>query len=184
LCGKGHYSMRRIVEVVSREEFDTWLAGQKSFYAQNIRGTKADPWAGKKLFKSEVRARELELKNAVKAYVDDTTGTLSNELPLKQVFFSDSTSNLDLALSSPELDNLVALMSQYPSLKVSLEVSDMGTQDDGSVSQMVQSKSDAIKNYLVSKGVSAERVVSKGNVVVGGDANGDKGSINLKILSK
>jgi cytochrome c oxidase subunit 2 len=36
LCGKGHYSMRRIIEVVSREEYAAWMAGQKSFYSTNI----------------------------------------------------------------------------------------------------------------------------------------------------
>lgn len=184
LCGKGHYSMRRIVEVVTREEFDTWLAGQKSFYAENVRGTKADPWAGKKLFKSEVRARELELKNAVKSYLDDTTGTATNEVPLKQIYFADNTANLDLALSSPELDNLSAIMSSYNSLKVELTVFDNGTQTDANTSEMAQSKTDAIKNYLVSKGVSADRVIAKGPVASGGDANGDKTGIILKILSK
>ena len=32
LCGNGHYSMRGIVEVVTQEEFDVWMAQQKSNY--------------------------------------------------------------------------------------------------------------------------------------------------------
>jgi cytochrome c oxidase subunit 2 len=34
MCGKGHYTMRGIVKVVRQDEFDLWLAGQKSNYAQ------------------------------------------------------------------------------------------------------------------------------------------------------
>lgn len=34
ICGKGHYSMRGVVEVVTQEEFDLWLIKQKSNYAQ------------------------------------------------------------------------------------------------------------------------------------------------------
>ncbi len=33
MCGKGHYSMRGTVIVETQEEYDKWLAGQKSYYA-------------------------------------------------------------------------------------------------------------------------------------------------------
>jgi len=37
MCGKGHYSMRGTVVVhETQEEFDTWLKGQKSYYAINF----------------------------------------------------------------------------------------------------------------------------------------------------
>jgi cytochrome c oxidase subunit 2 len=49
LCGTGHYSMKRIVEIVTREEYETWLASQASFYQTNIRNTDADPFKGKAL---------------------------------------------------------------------------------------------------------------------------------------
>lgn len=32
LCGKGHFSMRRIVEIVSEEEYNDWLASQTPYY--------------------------------------------------------------------------------------------------------------------------------------------------------
>lgn len=44
LCGKGHYSMRKLVRIVSQEEYDTWLASQKSFYESTIKGTSDDPF--------------------------------------------------------------------------------------------------------------------------------------------
>lgn len=49
LCGKGHYSMRRILKVVTPEEFNAWYKQQKSFYLTEIRGKKGDPNIGKVL---------------------------------------------------------------------------------------------------------------------------------------
>ncbi|MFZ4543266.1 MAG: cytochrome c oxidase subunit II [Saprospiraceae bacterium] len=36
LCGKGHYSMRRLVKIVSQQEYDAWLKKQQSWYANNV----------------------------------------------------------------------------------------------------------------------------------------------------
>jgi cytochrome c oxidase subunit 2 len=32
ICGNGHYSMKGIIEVVSREEYDAWMVKQKPYY--------------------------------------------------------------------------------------------------------------------------------------------------------
>ena len=49
LCGIGHWSMRRIVEVVSEEEYEAWLTEQKSFYMTQVRNTEYDPFKGQEL---------------------------------------------------------------------------------------------------------------------------------------
>ncbi len=49
LCGKGHYSMKRIIRVVSQEEFDAWYKQQESYYLTQIRGKDEDPNKGKVL---------------------------------------------------------------------------------------------------------------------------------------
>ena len=43
LCGKGHFSMRRIVRIVSQDEYEAWKAEQQSFYSMNVEGTPEDP---------------------------------------------------------------------------------------------------------------------------------------------
>jgi cytochrome c oxidase subunit 2 len=43
LCGRGHYSMRRIVEIVSEDEYVAWAKEQSSFYETTIKGTDEDP---------------------------------------------------------------------------------------------------------------------------------------------
>jgi cytochrome c oxidase subunit 2 len=37
LCGNGHFSMRRVVKVVSEEEYKRWLDGQSSYYETSIK---------------------------------------------------------------------------------------------------------------------------------------------------
>lgn len=37
LCGNGHYSMRRVVEIVTEEEYNRWLAEQKPYYTSTIK---------------------------------------------------------------------------------------------------------------------------------------------------
>jgi cytochrome c oxidase subunit 2 len=44
LCGKGHYSMRRLVRIVTEEEYLAWLETQNSYYESTIRNTDADPF--------------------------------------------------------------------------------------------------------------------------------------------
>lgn len=38
LCGKGHFSMRRIVKVVEMAEYEKWASEQKAFFPDNIEG--------------------------------------------------------------------------------------------------------------------------------------------------
>jgi cytochrome c oxidase subunit 2 len=49
LCGNGHYSMKRIVRIVSEEEYKDWLSKQNSFYMSSVRNTDDDPYKGKAL---------------------------------------------------------------------------------------------------------------------------------------
>ncbi len=57
LCGKGHFSMRKIVRIVTEEEYEQWLKEQQSYYFSTIRGTDEDPWKDR-VFPQEQKARE------------------------------------------------------------------------------------------------------------------------------
>jgi cytochrome c oxidase subunit 2 len=35
ICGRGHFSMRKIIEVVEPAQYQKWMAEQKSFVQQN-----------------------------------------------------------------------------------------------------------------------------------------------------
>jgi cytochrome c oxidase subunit 2 len=162
LCGKGHYSMRRIVEVVEREEFDTWLAGQKAFYSTNIRGTSADPWDGKKLFPGEIKARASELKSDIANFLADTTGSANRNIQLKHVFYNTSSADLNSNLSKYELDHLVELMSKYPSMRVELAGHTDNVGDSASNLALSNSRANNVLQYLIGKGVTPGRMSAKG----------------------
>lgn len=49
LCGKGHFSMKRTVRIVSESEYQEWLATQSSYYMGNIRNKDEDPLKGQPL---------------------------------------------------------------------------------------------------------------------------------------
>jgi cytochrome c oxidase subunit 2 len=49
LCGSGHFSMRRIMKVVTQEEYDAWVKTQKPYYFESVRGKQDDPNIGKTL---------------------------------------------------------------------------------------------------------------------------------------
>ncbi len=61
LCGKGHYSMRRIVKVVSEEEYNKWAEEQTSWYLNTIRNSDEDPYKGKVL---NVEAEDLSVEES------------------------------------------------------------------------------------------------------------------------
>lgn len=163
LCGKGHYSMRRVVEVVSREEFETWMKAQKPFYATNVRGTDNDPWAGKKLFDYEIKARNFELRSAVTQFMIDTTGSASNVINLSHVFYNTGASDLNSDLSKYELDNLTTIMQErYPKMRVELAGHTDNVGDAASNMQLSVDRATKVRDYLLSKGIASDRIVARG----------------------
>lgn len=48
LCGNGHFSMQKIVEIVTPEEYKAWLGTQNSFYEANVKGKEKELQLGDK----------------------------------------------------------------------------------------------------------------------------------------
>ncbi|MBC7884406.1 MAG: OmpA family protein [Saprospiraceae bacterium] len=161
LCGNGHYSMRRIVEVVTREEFDTWLAGQKSFYTTNIRNTSTDPYKGTKLFDYEIKARSRELKSDISSYLKDTTGTASRNIQLKHVFFETASATLS-DLSRHELENLNKLLKEFPALKIELSGHTDNVGDAVSNLELSKRRAESVRTFLLQLGADPARLSYNG----------------------
>ncbi len=159
LCGKGHYSMRRVIEVVSRDEYNAWISQQKSFYMTNIRNTEADPNKGKKLFSFEIKQRAEELKAEFANVLSDSAKT--NIIPLKNVFFETGSDKLS-DLSKHELDNLVTILKNRPSVRVELAGHTDNVGDAAMNLELSQKRASGVLNYLVSNGVDAGKLVAKG----------------------
>ncbi len=162
LCGKGHYSMRRVVEVVERDEYESWLKEQKSFYYTNIRGTEADPWDGKKLFPSEIKARAEELKKEFADIMGSTENAVGKVILLKHVFYETGVADLNGKLSKYELDNVAGILNTYPSLRLELSGHTDNVGDPTSNQSLSENRASNVVQYLLSKGISASRLSSKG----------------------
>ena len=162
LCGKGHYSMRRVVEIVERDEYDSWLKQQKAFYPEKIRGTVADPWDGKRLFPNEIKTRAEELKKDIAVYVANTDGTANKVIQLKHVFYESGSAGLNSKLSKYELDNLVELLNKYPNLRVELAGHTDNTGDAAANLTLSKTRADNVMQYLLSKNIAAGRLSANG----------------------
>jgi len=64
LCGYGHYSMKKVVKVVSEEEYEDWLFSQESFYESQIKGTDNDPFKIEMGSTEEVETETIALTSA------------------------------------------------------------------------------------------------------------------------
>lgn len=159
LCGKGHFSMRKLVRIVEQDEYEEWLSEQKSHYMENIRFTEDDPYRDE-LFPEEISIRKAEfdtkLKNALSA-----TNASEKIVRFDYVNFATASANLT-ALSKYELDNLVTAMKENDAMKIELAGHTDSVGDDDMNMSLSQARAEAVYNYLTSNGVDASRMTAKG----------------------
>jgi cytochrome c oxidase subunit 2 len=164
LCGKGHYSMRRIVEIVDRDTYKKWVSEQPSFYLSKIRGTDADPNKDKRLLPMEIKNREKELNKEIKDAVSMAKDTASKEeaiVKLKNLYFETGSAKLE-ADSYFEIDHTARLLNKYSDvmLEVSGHTDNVG--DPAANRILSQQRAEAVKARLIEKGVLASRLSSLG----------------------
>lgn len=159
LCGKGHYSMRRILKVVSQEEYDQWLKGKSSYYLTNIRNTDNDPFKGQ-LLRSEIDSRTKELTSAMEK-ATTSTDAADLRIVLDHVFFNTGSAELR-DISKYELDNLADLLNIHSQIKIELggHTDNTGVAEDNQ--SLSQQRAEAVKKYLTDKGIDSARLSAKG----------------------
>ncbi len=156
LCGKGHYSMRRVVEIVTKEEYEEWLSGKTSYYMNIVRNTEADPRKGQLL--------DIEIKKRAEVLKTDFSDALSGEdviVKLDHVFYATGSAELN-DLSNYELTNLAAIMKANPDSKIELRGHTDSAGDDTANIALSQRRADNVRSFLQRKGINAQRLVSKG----------------------
>lgn len=168
LCGKGHYSMKRIVEIVTREQYNDWINSKSPYYMDNIRNTDKDPRKGQ-LLDIEVKNRALELKSEFGKAIEDMTtpateGTDAiNEviINLKNVFYNTGSASLNNN-SRFELDNLTSLLKANPEVRAELRGHTDSTGNPDSNMSLSESRANNVMAYLIDKGIDASRLSSVG----------------------
>ncbi|MCA0238303.1 MAG: OmpA family protein [Bacteroidetes bacterium] len=159
LCGKGHYSMKRIFRVVSQEEFDEWYKKQESFYFTQIRDKDEDPNKGKTL-DVEVGMRAKAFSESVKTAVESADAN-AKTLVLKHVNFETGSSALT-ADSRYELDNLVTAMTTYPSLVIEVAGHTDNVGDPAANLTLSGQRAASVAKYLTDRGIPASRLRPRG----------------------
>ncbi|MEL7020511.1 MAG: OmpA family protein [Bacteroidota bacterium] len=159
LCGKGHYSMKRIVRIVEEDEYEDWLATQESYYMSTIRNTDEDPYKGQ-LLDAEIMERKRNFNTAVeKALAAEEEK--AKVLRLDNVNFQTGSANLT-ELSRYELDNLADVMGKYPNMTIELAGHTDSTGDADANMLLSQSRANTVYGYLVQKGIADARLTAKG----------------------
>ncbi|MBX2817399.1 MAG: OmpA family protein [Saprospiraceae bacterium] len=157
LCGKGHYSMRKLVKVVEEDEYRAWLRQQESFYVQSIRGTDEDPYVGQ-LFDYELKERKQEFDDSWTTALESETDRI---VRLKYVNFETASATLT-PLSRYELDNVVEAMEADPAVMIELSGHTDSQGDDEANQELSQRRADAVLNYLTGQGIGSNRLSARG----------------------
>ena len=157
LCGTGHYSMRKIVRIVEQAEFEDWKKEQQSTYLASIRNTDEDPFKGKPV--------QVELDAQRRELVSNLTGAMSavdsadRVVRLNNVTFETGSASL-VPVSAYELDNVVEVLQQNPSLSFEITGHTDNVGEDAANRALSQSRAQVVAGYLRGKGIAANRIAN------------------------
>lgn len=160
LCGQGHYSMKRILEVVTKEEFEEWKLNQKSFYKNSVRGTATDPRLNE-LLTYEINERKAELRDLFTAALSDDASVEDKLIRLKYVYFETGSATLDQK-SRYELQEIAAILNQNPSVNIELGGHTDNTGDDQANFILSEERAEAVRSFLNNSGITDDRMVALG----------------------
>ncbi len=187
LCGKGHYSMRRVVRIVEQDEYEDWLTQQQSYYMANIRNTAADPFKGQ-LLDFEIANRNTELVSTFAEANDN--GKVGDIIKLKNVFFETGSATLT-ADSRYELSKIAELLNKYSTMNIEVGGHTDSTGSAETNKTLSEARATSVLNFLTGKNVDGGRLQAKGygpDVPVGDNTTEEGRQQNrrteLKIISK
>ncbi len=165
LCGKGHYSMRKTVTILEEDEYEDWLRTQKSWYNENIRGKKDDPY-GNLSERKEIPAYlagqlasefNTDAQNALAA-TDDAGKTVI----LKHVYYESGKSTFSGITEKYYLTNLSKFMKNNPAVTIELAGHTDSDGDEAFNQGLSQDRAGKIADFLTRKGISPSRFSAVG----------------------
>ena len=99
--------------------------------------------------------------NLVNKVIELKNIKVGNKIALRNIFFDTGKSTLR-SESNAELDRLVKLMKDVPTLKIEISGHTDNTGSAKLNNQLSQDRAQAVVNYLKAKGISANRMTAKG----------------------
>lgn len=159
LCGTGHWNMRKVVRIVEQDEYEEWFAEQKSYYMENIRGSKEDPYANR-LFPAEIEQRR-EAFNQEADTALETEDDADNTLVLEYVTFKTGSAELT-ELSRYQLDDAILFLKKNMDVKSLLKGHTDNVGNFERNFELSTARARAVRDYLIQGGIEADRLASAG----------------------
>jgi cytochrome c oxidase subunit 2 len=159
LCGVGHFSMRRVVRIVSEAEYEAWLSQQSSYYLGNIRNGDEDPLKGQ-LLDVEIKQHKNEFTTALKQALS-APDSVEKVVQLNYVQYETGAASLT-ADSRYELDNLVEAMNANSNMRIEISGHTDNVGDAANNMALSQSRASVVAEYLQKQGVDASRLTPRG----------------------
>jgi cytochrome c oxidase subunit 2 len=153
LCGSGHYAMKKIVEIVSDEEYAKWAGEQKpAYFTSGVRFSDEDPYKND-LFDVEDKEQATAFKTTFESALlaDDKTILLD-----KVEFMSDQEELTPL--SRYQINHLAAELKGNPNVMIELagHTDNVGTDESNLL--FSETRADVVYNMLLQKGIDAGRL--------------------------
>lgn len=159
LCGSGHFSMKKIVKIVSESEYNAWLATQKSYYLTTVRGSDEDPNAGK-FIEYEVAEYAKEFNPKFESAVKSETS--EDDLFLLRYVRYQTGSDALSEDSHYELDNVISLLNSHPDVKVELGGHTDNTGNPDLNLKLSRDRAESVRSHLIKGGIDGSRLIAKG----------------------
>ena len=157
LCGSGHYAMKKIVEIVSEEDYNKWLKTQRStYFTSGVRFSDEDPYKND-LFDNEDREQAADFKTTF----ESTLKAEDKTIILNKVEFVTGGSELT-QLSRYQVAYLANELKRNPNVRIELAGHTDNTGSDAGNLALSDSRAKVVYNLLLQKGVDANRLSAKG----------------------
>jgi cytochrome c oxidase subunit 2 len=120
LCGRGHYSMRRVVKIVSPEEYENWLDEQEktSHYLANVFGKEGDVLKSK----GEIFVQLLSNKEKVKEYIKAVNELAKTDAEKYKDILSSLSKSLKVLRTTTDLTKSNSILAKSTELVSSIIV--------------------------------------------------------------
>lgn len=157
LCGKGHFSMRRVFKVVEPADYEKWAKEQKAFFPENIEAkVEAGKYSWWKGNSSTKPAAPVEFSSAAVE-----TAKVGEVLNLKHVNFASGSAVLTPE-SSTELALVVEAMTKNPNMTVEVSGHTDNVGNPAKNKSLSDARAKAVAEFVVKKGIDAKRMTGVG----------------------